>query len=195
MSNKAIKIISVFMILLLCLSFSAAAKQDDSKVKTKDQIVQDKIKDKDFVKQQQWHDKNKFDRSIGGQELGIKVMSNKNKVPDGFEAGPDEPMTMISFKNNNKIHIIDPNHKVETLQIPWSEVSTLPGFDGETVLITHYNEYSIKDAVWVQQVYNIDGFCYLEEIPFSEVVVSGFTGVYQFAPVANYSANDEPGIG
>jgi len=176
--NKILKAVTILMVLLLCLSFTVGAAQSgETKVKTKGELVQDKIKAKDFVKYQQSHDKNTFDREVAGP-LDIKVQSIKNKVPQGFEPNPDGYQTMVSYKEKNKIHIRDTEHKIETVQIAWSELATLPGFDGEKVLITHLNDAGVKDAVWVQEVYNAGGYAYLEELPFSEIIVSGFTGTY-----------------
>jgi len=176
--NKIFKAVTILMVLLLCLSFTVGAAQSgETKVTTKEELVQDKIKAKDFVKYQQPHDKSKFDRDVAGQ-LNLKVMSAKNKVPKGFEVPDDGYQTMVSYKTNGKMFIRDTSHKIETIQVPWNEITSLRGWNGESVLIAHYNDYGMQDAVWVQYVYNNNGYAYLEELPFSEIIVSGFVGTY-----------------
>lgn len=172
---EKLKVATVLIVLLLCFSFTVGAAE--TKVKTTDEIVKDKIKNKDFVKYQQPHDKTKFDREVAGT-LDLKVQSSKHKVPDGFEVPEDGIQTMVSYKANGKIFIMDTVHKVETIQVPWNEIESLPGFDGEYVRITHYNDFKIKDGEWIQYVYNAGGYAYLEDIPFSEIIVDGFTGTY-----------------
>ena len=192
--NKYLKAITILMVLLLCLSFTVGAAQSgETKIKTKEELVQDKIKAKDFVKHQQPHDKSTFDREVAGT-LGLKVKSAKNKVPDGFEVPEDGYQTMVSYKTNGKIFIRDTVHKVETIQIPWNEITSLPGFNGEIVLLKHYNDYGIQDAVWVQYVYNDNGYAYLEELHFSEIIVSGFVGTYTKAD-SNLNFSDTINLG
>ena len=192
--NKISKAVTILMVLLLCLSFTVGAAQSgDTEIKTKEELVQDKIKEKDFVKYQQPHDKNKFDRDVAGP-LYLKVQSTKNKVPDGFEVDEDGYQTMVSYKTNGKIFIRDTQHKVETVQVPWNEITSLRGWNGESVLIKHYNDYGMQDAVWVQHVYNNNGYAYLEELPFSEIIVSGFVGTYTKSDV-NVTPSDAPSLG
>ena len=191
--NKYLKAVTILMVLLLCLSFTVGAVQSDKMIKTKGELVQDKIKAKDFVKHQQSHDQNQFDRDVGGT-LDVKVMSAKHKVPDGFEVPDEGYQTMVSYKANGKIFIRDTIHKVETVQIPWNEITSLPGFNGKSVLIKHYNDYGMQDAVWEQYVYNAGGYAYLEELPFSEIIVSGFVGTYTKSDV-NVTPSDVPALG
>jgi hypothetical protein len=173
---KITKVVTILMVLLLCLSFTVGAAEQ-TKIKTQDDIVKDMVKNKDFTRFQKAHDHTKFDRAVAGN-IDIKMMSSKHKVPNGFEVQEDGYQTMVAFKKNGKIVIRDTEHKVETLQIPWSDITSLDGWNGESVLIRHYNDYGVMDGIWVQQVHNDNGYAYLEDVPFSEVIVDGFVGTY-----------------
>lgn len=99
------------------------------------------------------------------------------QLPPGFEHTP-ETVTMVSWQNEGKLHIRDTNHKTVSIQIPWGTLQDIEGFDGQHVRIWHYNDAGVCDGEWVQTVSNEGGYAYFEEVPFSEIIVGGFTGTY-----------------
>jgi hypothetical protein len=174
----------VFALVLICAIFfivsPAAAGNDNGKIdaKTPAMKANDRLEElgkEKIIEQQKNHRAADYDIKVPGNG-GLKVASAK--VPPGFEKAP-EKMTMTSWNNNGKLHIRDTEHKVTDIQIPWSTLENdIEGFDGEHVRVWHYDDYGNPTGKWVQKVSNQNGYAYLEDVPFSEVVIGGFTGTY-----------------
>jgi len=174
------KYITLAVLLICMLSFVVSpvmAAQDDDRIITSEQMAKDKLKEhkeKKVVEQKASHNKADFTNIVPGMG-NLKYESEK--VPKGFEK-KDETVTMVSWHDKGKLHIRDTEHRTATIQVPWSTLQEIKGFDGEHVRIWHYNDAGICDGKWIQTVSNEGGYAYLEDVPFSEIIVSGFTGSY-----------------
>lgn len=179
MKNKLIIAMIVFSCILAFCVVPAIAGNDKGgvDVKTPAQKADDKLqehKEKKIIEQKKNHNAQDFNRKVPG--MG-NIRFKDNKVPDGFEQ-KEEPVTAASWKDKGKIHIRDTKHHVTDVQIPWGELQEIDGFDGRHVRVTHFDDDGNVNAKWIQKVHNKGGYAYLEDVPFSTVVVSGFTGTY-----------------
>lgn len=79
---------------------------------------------------------------------------------------------------NKKILLKTPhgNHTTVSLQIPYNVIA--PYIVNDEIKITHRTDDGVVDATWVQKIINDDGFVYLDSLPFSEIIIGGFTGTY-----------------
>ncbi|WP_048065445.1 LamG-like jellyroll fold domain-containing protein [Methanosarcina acetivorans] len=85
-----------------------------------------------------------------------------------------------------KIKDLGKDHKLRDIRIRYSDLSGLPGVSDGYVKITHYNDAGIIDAVWLQEIKNDNGYAYIEDVPFSEVVIGGFVGTYTKSGTVTY---------
>src|SRR6056297_2477126 len=177
MNNRKFIIVAILLMCLISFVAVPAMAASDDKIKTPTQKAKDQLKehkDKKIVEQKNNHNKADFTNVVPG--VG-NLKYEAEKVPPGFEK-KEKTVTMVSWHDKGRLHIRDIEHKVTTVQVPWSTLQEIEGFDGEHIRIWHYDDSGVRDGKWVQTVRNEGGFAYLESVPFSEVVVGGYTGTY-----------------
>lgn len=173
------KCITVAILLICILSFVAvpAMAAPSDRVITPAQKAAEKLQElneRKVFEQRATHSQADFTNVVPGVG-GLKYKAEQ--VPPGFEHIP-ETVTMVSWHDKGRLHIRDIEHKTTTIQVPWTTLQDVEGFDGEHVRVWHYNDAGVCDGKWVQTVSNEGGYAYLEEVPFSEIIVGGFTGTY-----------------
>jgi hypothetical protein len=153
MKNSLKILICAMLVFSLFASVSVAAPYDGRLKELKDYSVVEKAKINSAAK-----DKFNYvinDKVRTDKKANISVVTEENK---------------LKFKSSSG------KHEVHNLQVSYDLIS--PYIVNGAVRIEHKNDAGITDAVWIQEVENDDGFVYLVDIPFSEVVVGGFTGTY-----------------
>jgi len=95
------------------------------------------------------------------------------------EVKTNEQVNLIVSKEKDCLRIRDNGgkHGLYDLQISWNVIE--PYIQDNTVKVTHFNDAGIPDAVWIQSIRNDGGYAYFEDVPFSEVIIGGYTGVYR----------------
>ncbi len=190
------KSLSVLFLVLISIFCSPALAISENKIQT--------LSNSDLAEMQL----QKY-KQAPGQILAQSAKSNlekqmyKHEVQDltgelEIYANYDSSTIICGKTNNGKIKLMDldkKEHKLRSIKIKYSDISQVPGFDGQHVRIQHLNDLGIKDAEWVQEVTNDGGFVYLEDLPFSEILIDGFSGKYIKSGKMVYQDSNEFSLG
>jgi hypothetical protein len=66
--------------------------------------------------------------------------------------------------------------KIYNMRISYNHIT--PYIINGKIKLTHHNDVGVTDATWLQEIENENGYVYFERIPFSEIVIGGYTGTY-----------------
>jgi len=57
-------------------------------------------------------------------------------------------------------------------------IKELKGYNGHSVMVYHINDDGVYDSIEIHKLIKKDGFVYLYDIKFSEIIIKGYTGSY-----------------
>ncbi|MCK9576777.1 MAG: LamG domain-containing protein, partial [Clostridia bacterium] len=96
---------------------------------------------------------------------------------------------------NIKLKDLDDVHKLRDIRIAYSDLVGIAGVADDMVKITHFDANGEPDAVWIQEITNDGGYAYLEDVPFSEVIVGGALGTYTKTGTVTYQTSENFALG
>ena len=115
------------------------------------------------------------------QERGMFTNEIAGSINDICAEYPASELTV--YKNKDKIHVRSTVHYQRSLRIPWSEITQVEGFDGDSnsgrVFITHIPDIGVPQS-WVYSCFNDGGYAYFDDLPFSEIIIGGALGYCEF---------------
>ena len=151
------KIITLLLLFIFLTSSAFAAS--DKKIAQKDII-----KDKKLLKDEQKE---------------FKKEEFKYSDDSGSVLSKDDIKLQKEIRNNGlKITATTPgNGKADSHDILIA-VGDITNFNGRSVRIEHYSDSGTKDAEWIQEIIEVDGFVMIPDVEFSSIIVDGATGTY-----------------
>lgn len=122
----------------------------------------------------------------------LKTPSEKAKytfeVTDKIKTDAKSTITVSTEKGKLKLKSNSGKHEVQNLQIAYSLLA--PYIVDGAVRVEHKTDSGITDAVWIQKVKNDNGYVYFDNVPFSEIIIGGYTGTYTKTGILNYSVSN-----
>jgi PKD repeat protein len=123
----------------------------------------------------------------------IAVAVPENVTPEAYRtiASGDimvqcaDPVILQVEEKPDGIHISDTMPVDAVLDIRVSYISVEPYIRDGILSMKHLDGAGIMDASWSQSVRNQGGYAYFDDLPFSEVIIGGFSGTYQKTSTVN----------
>lgn len=135
-------------------------------------------------------------KSINEKSLYKHAIVDMNEELD-ITSNMDSSTIICGKTQNGEIRVKDfgSEHKIRNLKIAYKDVQNLPGASNGYVKITHINDAGVVDAVWVQYISNDKGYVYIDQVPFSEVIIGGYVGIYEKTGVMIYNTSNVFSLG
>lgn len=125
-------------------------------------------------------------------ESTLKTPSEKAKytfeVTDKIKTDAKSTITVSTEKGKLKLKSKSGKHEVQNLRIAYSLLA--PYIVDGAVRIEHKTDSGITDAVWIQKVRNDNGYVYFDNVPFSEIIIGGYTGTYTKTGIITYNTSN-----
>jgi hypothetical protein len=89
-----------------------------------------------------------------------------------------DPVILSVEEKPDGIHVEDTgsNDTVRDFRISYADIAEY--VKNDTITVKHIGDAGF-DASWIQNVRNQGGYAYFEDVPFSEIILGGFSGIYQ----------------
>ena len=191
---QRVKTIAILILCIFLLSATAAAKQDNSRVLTNEDLSKLRLQEiqskKQFVepcKVKTAQEKQLYKHQIKDLNEEIEIYANL-----------DSSTIVCGKTKEGKIRLVDidkKEHKLRSIKLKYGDIQQVPGFQDNLIKITHYNDAGLADAVWLQEVRNDNGWVYLEDLPFSEIEIGGFLGEYRKVGTLTYPVSQTFNLG
>lgn len=121
-----------------------------------------------------------------------KTASEKAKfthaVNDKVKTDKKSNITVSIEKDKLKFKSNAGKHEVQNLQVAYDLIA--PYIIDGAVRVEHKTDSGITDAVWIQKVKNDNGYVYFDNMPFSEIIIGGYTGTYTKTGIMTYNTSN-----